>query len=450
MVKPRRSRRHSILLVAGVLAVVVGVVAMFMTYFRGGGGSAEFCLGDGPAVAVVYVDGQEKLAEELKRYLELQLAGHISGARYCTIEASKFGDEFRVYPVILVKAQNISSQLASILLNTTVKDGWRPVRLDYTAAFAAQIAVQLGVKGPVYRNTATLLVVDGSTPFTKVNVSALKQLIMENERYHVLFSAIFTANITDVKVVEEPPDGVEPVVRPAFYAVSQADLSEGAPALREVAPSIYETDVNIAAMIAGSPVLDAFESRELPKGLEAHPSLGSGPVHIAIFEDFACPYCALFYKTVFPGIEKYIENNTVTFHVLDLIIHNNENVVRIHKLLLCYYNATGNSEVYLEEARRIYSELMIYASEPVTGNKTFYDRLGEIAAELASSLNASADCSAASLVDESTREALRLGLTGTPSFAVWSENSSTVIYFVGYRPLDYFRELITWFLEHSR
>ena len=181
MVKPRRFRRYGILPVISVLAVAIGVAAVLM-YFRGGGGT-EFCPGNGPAVAIVYADGQEKLADALKKYLEVQLAGHINGARYCTVEASKLGVEFRVYPVILVRAQNTSSQLASILLNTTVKGGWRPVRLDYTAAFAAQLAVQRGGKGPVYRDTATLLVVDGSTPFTKVNVSALKQLI-ENERYH--------------------------------------------------------------------------------------------------------------------------------------------------------------------------------------------------------------------------------------------------------------------------
>jgi hypothetical protein len=429
-----RTSFYAILAVIAVAVVAAVVYAVHVMHGLGSHESLSSCRDD---VAIVYLSGQDRLAQLMAQHLTRQLAGRLEGG-ICLVKGGVKG--LPAYPAILVrgKAEDVFGR---ILLNRSLEGGWKLVRFDYVEPFAAQIAVAYRLKGgPVFERSARLLVVDGSTPFTRVNVTALREMLSQ-ERYRVLFSAMFVANITGVEVAEKPPGNVTPRVLPAFYAVSSYNLSDGAPSVRPVAKGVYGVDLNVAAMLAGTRVLKAFEERWLPS-VTGHPSLGSGRVHIALFEDFACPICAMFYARVMPLLIGYAENNTVTIHFMDLIVHNEANVTRAHSTLICLYEQTGNSTLYYHLASEIYRTLNIYASER-KGN-TFLSWLGSYIANISRSYNVTSSCRSASLVEESTREALRAGIMGTPGFAVWLDGWNRSIIFTGYHDIGFFRQLISW------
>lgn len=443
MVRARRSgTSRKILLAVGAVVVVAAALALYFTH-RGGGGGLASCEGD---VAVVYLKGsQDKLAELMARQLSQQLSRHNVPGKVCLVASDSLGSNLRLpaYPALLVRGRALSL-FSGILLNESIQ-GWRLVRFDYVEPFAAQLSLVYRVgQLPVYTRTATLLVVNGNTPFTRVNLTALEELLRE-PRYQALFSAMFVANITGVKLSDTPPSNTSPRVLPAFYAVSDSDLAAGSPSVRRVAENVYATDLNVAAMLAGSRVLKAFEVRG-PPNVAGHPSLGSGGIHIAIFEDFACPICAMFYAKVMPALIGYAENNTVTIHFMDLIVHNTENVTKAHRTLLCLYSKTGNSTLYYQLVSKLYKTLNLYASKG--SSDKYLSWLGSFTANISERYGVSGECEASSLVDDSTRQALSMGIMGTPGFAIWREGWEWTIVVTGYHDLQFFREVISWLESH--
>ncbi|KSW12114.1 hypothetical protein CF15_04925 [Pyrodictium occultum] len=431
---------------AVAVAVAVAAAAALLLTHRGGGTAASSAAGpracgSGPAVMVVYEKGQEKLASVVQELLSRQLAGLLpNGTRFCNATAEAAGLRgLRVYPAILVRAGNVSGELARALLNETLPGGWRPLRYDYTAAFETQVALRLGLPRPSYAYTAKLLVVEGDMPYATVNRDSLKpgSSIME------ILSSLFAAKITGVEYVKKPPAGVDPRELPAFYAVSQQPLDRGVPGVRRISDNVYEVaDVNITDLLLESGAVEAVEREGPPPGIEGHPALGHGRVHIAIYEDFACPYCARFYRDIFPEIKKLVDEGKITYHIVDLVVHLNPNVTRLHELLLCYYNRTGNATAYLEEATRIYSKVYKLYQEGLASASQLYNSMGKLLSEEEQRLNATPDCPAASLVEEASHAAVMAGLQGTPSFAVWVEGSNKTLYILGYRDADFFRKLV--------
>ncbi|BES81791.1 DsbA family protein [Pyrodictium abyssi] len=431
------------------LAAVAALVAGYVLYSKTGGKTlgagavtAPAECGSGPAVLVVYKKGQEDLAMLVEELLKRQLVDHLpQGTRFCRATAGDTGlTGLRVYPAILVRAENVSAMLSSALLNETVGGEWRPMRYDYTAAFETQIALQFGLPLPVYQYRARLLVVEGSTPLATIDQAALEP----GSRIMALLSAVFVANITGVEYTKEPPAGANPSSLPAAYAVSSDPLDQGVPGVQRLGDNVYaSTDIDLAEVFLQLGVAKAVEKTGAPPGIEGHPAIGSGRMHIAIYEDFACPYCAEFYNKTFPAIKEMIDSGQVTFHIVDLIVHLNENVTKLHKLLLCYYNATGDPGAYLDEAIRIYSEVAkLYRDANITSTAEFYNRIGAILEEEKARLGVDPDCEAAALVDKATHDAAQAGLRGTPSFAIWVEGSDRVLYITGYRDAEFFKQLV--------
>ena len=437
------------LYLAVALAAVAALVAGYVFYNKTGGKTlgagavtAPAECGSGPAVLVVYKKGQEDLATIVKELLKTQLAGHLpQGTKFCQAVAEDIGlAGLRVYPAILVRAENVSEMLSRVLLNETVSDEWHPMRYDYAAAFETQIALQFGLPLPVYQYRARLLVVEGSTPFATVDKAALEP----GSRIMALLSAVFVANITGVEYTKEPPAGANPSSLPTAYAVSSDPLDQDVPGVHKLGGNVYTpTDIDLADVFLQLGVAKAVEKTGAPPGIEGHPAIGNGRVHIAIYEDFACPYCAEFYNKTFPAIKEMVGSGQVTFHITDLIVHLNENVTRLHKLLLCYYNATGDPEAYLNEVIRIYSEIAkLYRDTNITSTAELYSRIGAILEEEKAKLGVDPGCEAAGLVDKATHEAAQAGLRGTPSFAVWVEGSDRVLYITGYHDAEFFKQLV--------
>jgi protein-disulfide isomerase len=201
-------------------------------------------------------------------------------------------------------------------------------------------------------------------------------------------------------------------------------------------------DINIASMIAGTPILEASETERLPN-VTGHPRLGSGRVHVAIFEDLACPVCAAFYGSVMPALVKLAENNTITLHFMDLIVHRVDNVTKAHEILLCLYRKTGNGTLYCHLVSEAYRVLRLYSER---GGAGYTSWLGEFAANITRryDITLSGCPNAIRDVEKSTMEAVHIGVLGTPGFVFWKDGFKYGIVVQGYHGIDFIREIIDW------
>ena len=418
----------------------------------GGGGdvgnvaSLASC-GEGPAVAIVYARGQEKLAAQLARLLEQQLGQDLPGAKYCTVPAEKVGVELRVLPSILVRGRNMSRRLSQILDNATSVEGFHPVKYDVAATFALRIAYAFNLPRPRYNAKAELVVVQGHLPEARLDIDRLRgdRMLMDS------LAAAFAANITGVREEAEdrvPAEALALGERPLVVAYSPSyNLSKGTANVVSYGKGYYglsRGDIGQALLSRGLVQLLEVEGGVVET--RGHPSIGSGKVHIAIFEDFACPFCAKFYEKDLPKLLKLAREGRITLHFMDLVVHNAEQVRRLHTLLLCYYQKTGDAEGYVEAASRIYrklSSLLAKLQAKEINETQLLDELGKLADEMKEELGVDpANCSKAlQEVIASTQMAIAAGLRGTPSFVIWYEGSPVAYYTIGYHPADFFEKL---------
>lgn len=450
-------------------AILVAVLSLAATYYllhekKAGGGAATTptgldglgACGKGPALAVVYGPGQERLAEQLVKLLRSQLASDLPrDTRYCSVSADTLQTKLRVLPAILVRADNVSERLTKIIDYSTSIEGFHPVRYDVVSVFAYQVAINTALPTPTYNVEATLVVVQGSIPEARVDVEKLK----ENKRVMDMLAALFAAKITDVKEVsaeEAEAMGINLDVRPMVVAYSREDLTQGTESIVRLTSNYYGLESadlrkTILYVFTSQGLTRAFETINGVINVSGYPSVGSGPVHIVVFEDFACPYCARFYREVMPEINKMVSDGKVTLHVMDLVVH--KEVEKLHILLYCYYNKTGNGEAYLEYAKRVHTWFEKLMSEyQQTGNASlltsgFEELAKQLEQELGVKYN---ECEwVKQVVEKSTQEALSRGLTGTPSFVVWREDNSIAYYVIGFRDASFFKTIVDRLLEHQ-
>jgi len=406
--------------------------------------------GGGDVLAVVYANGQEKLAEKIAGLLAQQLRGHLpSDTGYCIAPAGASGlGDARVLPLILIRASNVSAKLRGLLLNKTVAGGFHPVRYDVDAVFAVRVALQYRLPQPVYNAKTVLVITEPRSAVARLNPATLekqKQLLS-------LIEAVAAAKIERVAALGNVSNKLHNT-RPNLVFMSSSDLSDGDPALQAIGKNLYEArQIDFARVFMQRGLTEAMEIEEsadalgLSRVAAEHPTIGSGETHLAIFEDFMCPFCARFYRDTLPTLEKLAKQGSLEIHFMDLIVHRQGVVPKLHRLLLCYYLETGNATGYLEAAKKVYT-LLYTDLQKLQQRKinettlvTDYDKLYQ---ELEKQLGASPNCTKADgLLAASQRTAAKLGITGTPGFAAWRNGSNYVIVTEGYRTATFFNRLL--------
>ena len=400
----------------------------------------------GPSAIIVYEKGQKDFATTLLQYVERQLSGNLPpNTRFCALSANEVGlTSLPLYPALVFKisTNEIKGKLKEFVLNETLPGGYIPFRYDYFASFATQLGMYLGKGTPKYTHEARVIIVNGDAPGTQVNT---KYLNAAKGRLGVVLSALFVADIKDIKVVDKPPAGIKPREYPAVYAESSTDLAKYNPDLREAAPGIYyDARDNLAEILTGLGLVPAalIPYKPIPY-LDKHPALGSGKVHIAIFDDIMCPYCARLYIHVMPKLVEYARNNTITIHILDLPVHQSQEALVFHKLLLCYYNKTHNAWKYYEIMHDTYKQLYSYILSGKAEQK-----LAEIVKKLREELNATELCPAARYVELSVQHAQDVGINGVPGIVIWREGGDKMLIAMGYHDLSWFLKAIKWMETH--
>ena len=407
--------------------------------------SLEACL-KGPSAIIVYESGEKNFADTLLQYVEKQLASNLPpGTKFCALSAKETGlTSLPMYPALVFKLgmDEIKGKLRDFVLNATLPGGYIPFRYDYFASFATQLGMYLGKGAPKYTHEAKIIIVNGDAPGTQVNE---KYLGAAKGRLAVVLSAIFVADVKDIQVVDKPPTNIVPDEYPAVYAESNADLAKYNPDLREVAPGIYyDYKDSLAELLAGLGLVPAalIKYKPIPY-LDKHPALGSGEIHIAIFDDIMCPYCARLYINVMPKLVEYAKNNTVTIHILDLPVHQSQEALVFHKLMLCYYNKTHNAWKYYEIFHDTYKQLYSYILSGKAEQK-----LAEIVKKLREELNTTELCPAAKYVELSIQHSQDVGIRGVPGIVIWKKGGKHMLVAMGYHDIDWFMEAIKWMKTH--
>ncbi len=407
--------------------------------------SLEACL-KGPSAIIVYEDGEKDFADALLQYVEKQLASNLPpGTKFCSLSAKETGlTSLPMYPALVFRVEmtEIKGKLRSFILNETLPGGYIPFRYDYFASFATQLGMYLGKGAPKYTHEAKVIIVNGDAPGTQVNE---KYLGAAKGRLAVVLSAIFVADIKDIQVTDKPPVGIVPDEYPAVYAESSANLSKYNPDLREVAPGIYyDYRDSLAELLAGLGLVPAalIKYKPIPY-LDKHPALGNGKIHIAIFDDIMCPYCARLYANVMPKLVEYARNNTVTIHILDLPVHQSQEALEFHKLMLCYYNKTHDAWKYYEILHDTYKQLYSYILSGKAEQK-----LAEMVKKLREELNTTELCPAAKYVELSIQHSQDVGIRGVPGIVIWKEGGRYMLVAMGYHDIDWFAEAIKWMETH--
>ncbi|BEP18685.1 hypothetical protein PYJP_20370 [Pyrofollis japonicus] len=410
------------------------------------------CL-QGPSAIIVYEDGQEDYAKALLQFIKNQLRSELPrNAKFCVLSDKETGlTSLPVYPALVFKLNlsDIKGKLAQFIIDKPLPGGFYPFRYDYFASFATQAGMYLAQQGlspekatPKYTHSAEVIIVNGDAPGTQVNE---KYLGVAKGRLSIALSAIAVAEVKNIKVSDKPPVNSEPQTYPAIYILSDANLTQYNPDLVQVSKGVF-TDKNgeLTELIAGLGLASAalVKYRPVPY-LDTHPAIGSGKIHIVIFDDILCPYCARLYKEVMPKLVEFARNNTVTIHIMDFIVHNVPEAVTFHKLLLCYYNKTGDAWKYYEIFQQTYSELYSYILSGKAEQK-----LKEKIDTLRKELNVTELCPAAQYVDKSMEHAPDVGIRGVPGILVWKEGGDKMLIAMGFHDYEWFTEVIKWFETH--
>ena len=317
------------------------------------------------------------------------------------------------------------------------------------AVFAVQVAYHYQLKErPLYHYKAELVIVQGHLNITRADVNAIRN----DKAFLDLVAAVAATGISNVTEAEP---GSVPLPRgaalPTLLYHSSQNLSDGVPSLRNIGDGYYTlTSVDYSRVLLGRGYVEA---REVPGNpplamLAERPSIGRGSIGIAVFEDFMCPFCARFYNETMPYLLGLARQGKVRIYFLDLLIHANvEQVVRLHRLLDCYYAETHNSTGYLEAVEEIYRVVwrdMNLIQSGKAGTDRLTKDLDRLYSELRERLNASTECpEAQAALGLGDSLAKLYGVRGTPGFLAWRNGTGFVVVTEGFRAKQFFQKLVT-------
>ncbi len=413
-----------------VLAVMlVSVVAGFFSLVPG----PSAC--SGMVVAVVVPPGypEDKL-NMLLRLVESNIASHLQGYHVCTMTPSQLGTELRSYPAILV-AGNVTGPLAGL----AVAEVRGYTLLDYGVAGLLAYYAEAPVVSKV---RAELLVVNGDSPVSRV--SSVPQQVVE------VIAKLAAVNVTGVRIVKKGDVTVNATSYPAVLLRSDTDISTGNSYVISLGGGYYAfvrgIELQLSTMLAGRGAV------ELPHGFEPPsdaPSWGSGGANVSlvVFDDLACPYCARFYRNVYPKVvEPLVDKGLIRVYALDLPVH--AEVESLHRLLWCVYNITGNGTAYKTILMEDYDKLLKTGS-PLSVKEVLErveSLLGPEVAEKAKNCSSTMDAQLYSML---VRELARgIGARGVPTVLV--TNGSYTLAFYGLPDAETLKRALDWMLSSHR
>jgi protein-disulfide isomerase len=387
------------------------------------------CEGDGPILAIVYAEGQEALADYLAESFLQNLAPYIPNLTICKVPDKGMSMGLRVYPSIFVKGGALPPDLMSFVLDDREVNGFKLLSYEVGSFIIMRIASgKPDLPKPIYTVSGTAVVVQGKLPPARVDPE-----ILRSDMIRSFISAVFAANISEVKVVDEPPEGIHVVGYPFLYVESSYNLNDGAVTIDRIGDNKYIAGpLNFADYLTMMGFIDAYEIDANQSLIpDKHPALGSGSIHVIVYEDYACPYCAMLYRDTMPMLVELASQGRITLHLADFIVHDDPSVWEAHTMALCKYLSTGDPREYYDLTSEIYrkvDEIYSKAGDPVQ----VFNELEKVASSLREELGSSDCTEAEELVHRSHEIGVRNAFPGTPTIVIWSEGYDRALVIVGY------------------
>lgn len=420
-----------------VVAIVAAAAAAVYLYYNPLGKTGSIASCKAPAIIYVYADNAQKDAGKtfvgvfslLAKNSGIQLGNYTT----CMLPASSLPVKLRFYPALLLKG-NFSEKI----MNHTVADIEGAKLLDpvITMSIIRYLKIQ-----PVYSYHAKLIVVKAENPLGKIRAN--ESVIKDS------FSAIAMASIDQIQYVSRSQAPVKLDIAPYVIFESKEELDKNVHYLEKAGKDYYVIKKDFLASVAnnvlGARGLDLY-GVEPPRG--DFPSIGSSnaPVKLYIFEDFWCPYCALFYNNTFDIVKQYTSSGKLVVYAVDFLIH--ENAAEIHSLLLCLYRLTGNGTMYFDIVNEIYHQyaknltrpLMLEDVEGIVAKYVDNNTLSE-------AKNCAKNVSTKHYFDTRKEYFEKYLIHGTPGFLVVPSGDKPLVSTSGYLKPEEFRELIEWALR---
>jgi protein-disulfide isomerase len=176
--------------------------------------------------------------------------------------------------------------------------------------------------------------------------------------------------------------------------------------------------------------------------LDAGPVLGSAkaPVTIVEFTDYQCPFCLRFHTATFPDLKKtYIDTGKVRFYSRDLPLEFHSNAERAAEAARC----AGDQGQFWKMRDVLGSNPSKLAAEDIAG---YVKDVNLDAATFQACMDLGKYKKA---IESDSKQAMALGINGTPSFIVGRSSAEGVEgeVIVGAQPLAGFEEKIKALLE---
>ncbi|MEZ0346744.1 MAG: thioredoxin domain-containing protein [Infirmifilum sp.] len=393
-----------IILVLAVLALVGFLGGLYLT------GTLKFPTQNPsascPTPSIVYVyetEAQKNAADSITSTFKTVLNNYginIINVPVCTIPASALPQKLRVYPALLYKG-NISA----LRMYTTGSIG------DYNIlapTISATFAYYQGVK-VTFGVTVEALIVEGSSPYSKLNVS--------DETLKDMLAQVAIANIAKITRVKPEEIGVTPLYLPTTVFKSDYNLSQGVKYLVKLKDNIYglsnETQLSLLSYLG----ISVYEIRTPPAPIlnKGVPYGSNATVTLYLLEDYHCPFCADLFNSVGNEFQSIVRQGKLQLVFVDLIVH--PEVIEMHAFTKCIYNMTGSGEVYFNITRDLYR---IGTSTTINDSKSIALRY------LSQGIVTKAqECANATVNDvrQNAQQITSIGFTGTPTLIFW--NNST-------------------------
>ncbi len=407
--------RKNLLVIAVAILATVGVVAILALKgfipIAPTQGSAQSC--PAPSLVYVYANDQQRNAMDsitstFKSVLERYYGINIINMPVCSLPAQSLPQKLRVYPALLYKGD-----IPALTQFTVGKVGEYKL---ISPSISALLAYYQGIN-VVFGVTAEAIVLEGSAPFAKLNVSeqALKDLLTQ----------VALANITRVLKLKPDDLGLTVQTLPTVVFRSDYNLSEGVPYLVKLRDNIYGLTNKTLSSLAQYLNIAVYETRNPPDPLlESGVPYGKNVSTILyILEDYHCPFCANLVNNLGDYLKNLVNQNRLRLVFVDLIVH--PEVAGMHAFTRCIYNLTRSPEVYFNISRELYA----------SGTATTLNDAKRIAAKYlpASIIEEAQACANNTIahVQQTSERLVNLGYTGTPTLVFWNKLNKKGLVVVG-------------------
>jgi protein-disulfide isomerase len=193
---------------------------------------------------------------------------------------------------------------------------------------------------------------------------------------------------------------------------SQAILQE----LREIRRVLEKIEHQGEARTAPRPDIPKTASIKIDK----RPTVlgaADAPVTVVEFTDYQCPFCRRFVQTTFPALKRdYIDTGKLRWIVRDMPLGFHQNAHQAAEAAHC----AGDQGKYWEMRDTLFQNNSKLGAEQLPG----------YAREIGLDIDAFSACLASNRhqaqIDQSSQEAVRVGITGTPSFIIGTSDGDTV------------------------